>query len=311
MRLLIAPTLALSLLASAAAPAAAQTLVAPAVQPRLYDPSPWWMREPVIASVGHVRSEVRANRATFTASFQAVEKTAPEATRAAGDKVRALGRALQAYGTEAVRVETTFNIRPLYDQYRDAEGRLVDNRRADQVERYEVNANVSIEVRNVDLVERVYATVIAARPTTTAPVYFRLEADNATRTEIFGLAVADAARRARLAVEATGARLGAVKLIDPTSRACQTDVLVAGAPRSDAVGDTPMQDVVVTGGAVGRRSFEGAPPPPPPPPPAMAPAPRGPGGETAQLRPEDMQLPLQPPLQELTASACVVYALGS
>ncbi len=28
------------------------------------------------------------------------------------------------------------------------------------------------------------------------------------------------------------------------------------------------------------------------------------------MSPESMQLPLQPPLRELTQSACVVYALG-
>jgi uncharacterized protein YggE len=300
MRLVLAAVLALAAAVPAAAQTAGPTVALAPAQPRLYDPSPWWMREPVIASMGHVRAEVASNRATFSATFQAVEKTAPEATRVAADKVRALGQALAAYGPEAVRVETTFSMRPLYDQYRDAQGRLIDNQRADQVERYEVNARVSVEVRDVARIERVYATVLAARPTSTGSVNFRLEPDNAVRTEMFGLAVADAARRARLAVEGAGARLGAVKLIDPTARACQTDVLVAGAPRSDPAGDTAMQEVRVD---MAKREY-GAPPPAPP---ALA-IPAPPGGQP--LRPEDMQLPLQPPLQDLTASACVVYALG-
>ena len=302
MRLLLA-----ALAFAAAVPASAQTVL-PTAQPRLYDPAPWWMREPVIPATGHVRAEVRANRAGFSAGFQAIEKTAPEATRAAADKVRALGRALAAFGPEAVQVETTFTMRPLYDQYRDQQGRLIDNQRADQVERYEVNAEVRVQVRDVGLIERVYATVLAARPTRTDPVYFSLEADNATRTEMFGLAVADAARRARLAVEATGGRLGAVKLVDPTGRACATDVLLAGAPRNDPASDTMVQDIVVTGKVAGRAP---PPPPPPPPPPMAAPAPpRGGAAAEQVLRPEDMQLPLQAPLQELTATACVVYALG-
>jgi uncharacterized protein YggE len=295
-----------ALLAATAWPALAQTAPASGGQagaPRLYDPSPWWMRESVIASTGHVRTEIASNRANFSASFQAVERTAADATRIAADKVRALGQALAAYGPAAVRVETTFNMRPLYDQYRDENGRLIDNQRADQIERYEVNAQVSIEVREVANLERVYATVLAARPNATTPVYFRLEPDNETRTELFGLAVADAARRARLATEATGARLGPVKLIDPTARACQTDVLVAGAPRNDAVGDTPYQDVMVTA-----QRVRGAPPPPPAPMMAEAAKADGAGGQT--IDPASMQLPLQPPLQELTAAACVVYALG-
>jgi uncharacterized protein YggE len=287
---------------AALVPAAVFAQAAPASPPaaaRAYDAAPWWMREPVIASVGHVRTELPANRANFGASFQAVARTAPEATRAARDQVRALGEALKAYGAEAVRVETTFTMRPLYDQYRDAQGRVLENARADQVERYEVNAVVNVEVRDLSRLERVYATVLAARPTNTHQVAFRLEPDNAARTELYGLAVADAARRARLAVEGAGARLGAVKVIDPTSRACQTDVLLAGAERADPVGDTLAQDVMLKGARVAMA--------PPAPPPLEIPVPPGAG---QQLNPEDMMLPLQPPLRELTASACVVYALG-
>jgi hypothetical protein len=32
--------------------------------------------------------------------------------------------------------------------------------------------------------------------------------------------------------------------------------------------------------------------------------------QAAGLRPEDIQLPVQPPLERLTGKACVIYALG-
>ena len=48
---------ALAALAAAAAPAAAQT------PGQRYDPAPWWMAQPVVASIGAVRFELRANRA--------------------------------------------------------------------------------------------------------------------------------------------------------------------------------------------------------------------------------------------------------
>jgi uncharacterized protein YggE len=267
-----------------------------------FQKAPWWMDQPIIASTGYVETEVRANRARAAGSFQVVAKTAPEATRQAADKVRALGQALAAYGAEKVRVETTFSMRPIYEQYRDREGNLIANQRADRIDSYEVNANVAIEVRDVALAERIYATLLAARPTSTEPVYFNLDPESATRTELYSLAVADAARRARLSVDATGARLGPVKLIDPTGRACGVDVLVTGAPAIYG-GGVMAEGVTVTGRIAGM-----APLPAPPPPPRAALAPRAPGGDT--LRPEDMQLPLQPPLQKLEAQACVVYALG-
>jgi hypothetical protein len=281
----------------AASPAQAQT--PPAELGARYVPAPWWMREPVIASIGHVRAELPANRAGFSATFQSVESTAAEATRKSADQVRALGRSLAAFGSDKVQVETTFHMRPLYDQYRDREGNLIDNQRADRVERYAVDAQVSVRVRDTALLERVYATVLAARPTSTQPVYFSLEPGNEALTAMHREAVADAALRARQAAESAGARLGAVKVIDPTARACQTDVL-AGWPSYEADNQqartVAAEEIVVTGSR-GRP----APPPPPPPPPAA------PGAPVADSL---MQLPLQPPLQELTARACVVYSLG-
>ena len=210
MRTIVAIFLATTLPASAFAQTA--TMIAPS----RYAQAPWWMDQPIIASTGYVKADVLANRASFTASFQVVGKTAPEATRAAADKVKELGRALAAFDPAKVVVQTTFSMRPIYDQYRNREGNLVENQRADQIDVYEVNANVSVEVRDVTLAERAYATVLGARPTSTQPVYFSLEPDSEVNTALYGRAVADAARRAKISVEATGARLGAVKLIDPT-----------------------------------------------------------------------------------------------
>jgi uncharacterized protein YggE len=285
--------LAALILLALAGPAGAQTALA--VQPASpYDKAPWWMREAIIASTGYVRTEIPANRASFNAAFQAVERNAPDAAKAAVAKVQALGDTLRAYGADKVRVETTLATRPLYDQYKDKDGNLVDNERPDKIVRYQVTANVTLEIRDVSLVEKVYAAVLAASPTSASPVYFSLKPDNETNTELFKLAIVDANRRAHLAAEAAGAKVGPIKLIDPTGRACETDVLVAGAPRSYGDKDIEAQEVVVTGA----RKMAMAPPPAPA-------APMQP-----HMAPEPIQLPLQPPLHELTASACVVYGLA-
>jgi uncharacterized protein YggE len=292
--------------ACALAPAAASAQTAPPAQ--RYDPAPWWMAQPVITQIGYVRFELRANRATFRASFQAVEPTAAAATRRAAERVRAVADALRAYGPERARVETTISIEPLFEQYRDREGNVQENRRADQVERYSANANVNVEVRDVTVLERVYATVLGARPTSVGQGYFRLAPGEAVRAALYGEAVEDAARRARRAAEAAGSRLGAVKVIDPTGRACQTDIL-ARAQGGGAEGLYPsdVEDIVVTGSRVRRGDFPPPAPPPPPPPPVEAPPAPGRGGGASL---EGVELPLQAPLQELTSRACVVYALG-
>ena len=258
------------------------------------------MRDPVIASVGYVRTEVTANRAAFGASFQSVERTAAEASRKAADQVRALSQALAAYGVDVVRVETTVSTRPLYDQYRDEAGNLRDNVRADRIERYEAQANVSVTLRDVRVLERVYATVVASQPTSISPVNFNLQPDNATKTWLQAEAVKDAARRAREAASNAGATLGGVRVIDPTGRACQTDVL-AGWP---SYGGSASQATDVS---YDRAEMAYAPAPSPPPAPVTVTGSRIAPSE-AQI--EAARLALQPPLRELTDQACVVYALN-
>lgn len=269
---------------------------AAAPAPPVYDAAPWWMDKPIIASVGHVWTEATANRASAAATYHAVERDAAEATKAAADKVRALGKALEAFGPEKVRVETTFAITPLYAQYRDRQGELNDNERADKIEKFQAAARVQVDIRDVRLAERVYATLMSAKPSHTEQVSFRLEPENETRTQMFRLAVEDARRRALLGAEAAGTRIGAVRLIDPTGRACQTDVLVAGAGRSYA--SVPAYRVAA---------------PAPPPPSAgleeiVVTAQRS--AREVGLDPDAIRLPLQPSLERLESSACVVFSLG-
>ena len=302
-RLTAALLLAATALPIAALPAAAGAQTPPATIGDRYVPAPWWMRDPVIASVGYVRTEVPANRAGFNATFQSIDRSAADASRKAADQVRALSQALAAWGVDKVRVETTLATRPLYDQYRDENGVLRDNVRSDRIERYQADATVSVTIRDVSVLETVYATVVASQPTSISQVSFSLEPDNATNSWLQGEAVKDAARRAREAAANAGAGLGGVRVIDPSGRACETDVL-AGWPSYGAGGEqatTVNSDVMVTGARMG---FAGPPPPPPP----AAPPPGAAAPSEAQI--EAARLALQPPLRELSDRACVVYSLN-
>ncbi len=277
-----------------AAPAAAQ--VPPAELGQRYVPAPWWMREPVVASLGEVRTEIPANRARLTAQFSAVEREVADANNAAAKKVRDLDAALRGIGAERVRLTTTFATRPLYDQYRQKDGALVDNARADKIDRYEVTAVLAIEVRDMAVLERAYRLVVAAKPSAIGGVGFSLEPDNATKTWLQGEAVRDAARRARLSVEASGGRLGAPKIVDPSGGICATQVF-AGWP--SYVGGTVPTDVERPSRFAARddvmNSVASAPAPPPAP--------------SLEQQAANVQVTLQPPLERLQASACVVYAL--
>lgn len=278
-------------------PALAQT--PPAELGARYVPAPWWMREPVIASIGHVRTELLANRASFSAQFSSVERTAERATEAAAARIRDLDKTLRAFGAERIRLVTTFTTRPLYEQYREKEGgRLVDNQRADKIERYEVRADIRIDVRDIGVLESSYATVLAAKPTSVQSVHFSLEPDNRTKAWLYSEAVKDAARRAQSAAQAAGSRLGSVKVIDPTGRACKTDVL-AGWPSYAGTSVATNVEYSAPPLAVARTQM------------AARQAEEEPvlleNAQGASVR--TMHVTLQPPLHELTGEACVVYAL--
>lgn len=291
--------LAAALLSTIAVPALAQT--PPATIGQQYVPAPWWMRDPVIASIGYVRVELQANRAEFSASFQTVDRSVADASREAAEQVRALSRALAAYGADTVRVETTLSTQPLYDQYRDENGILRDNTRADRIERYRADATIRVQVRDVSVLERVYATVVASQPASIGQVYFQLDPDNVAKTNLAAAAMRDARTRAENAARNAGANLGSVRVIDPTGRACQTDVLAGWPSYGGGAGQATTVDseIVVTGS----RMAAMAPPPPPPPPPA-------PGQAPSEAQIEAARLALQPPLQVLTDQACVVYGLN-
>ncbi len=285
----------LLLAALIAAPAFAQTPPASIGQP--FIPAPWWMKDPVIAAIGHVRTEVPANRARFAARFSVVEKTAAAATTTATAKAKELDAALAALGKDRVRLTTSLSTRPLYDQYRQKDGTLVENQRADMIESYEVTAVLSVEVRDADVLERAYRLAVAARPSAIDTPSFSLEPENGLKTWLYEAAIKDAARRARLATAAAGSRLGGVKVIDPSGGVCQTQVL-AGWP--SYAGESPAADVQAPD-TIARYS-DAAPammsaPAPPPPPPGL------------EKLAGDVQVTLQPPLYPLTAQACVIYGL--
>jgi len=280
-----------------AIPTIAQAQVPPAQIGDRHIPAPWWMRDPVIASMGQVRTEVLANEASFEAQFSAVRRTSAEATDAAIQSISGATKALKALGVERVQVETKFKTTPLYDQYRDKDGRLIDNERSDKVSRYEVVATLDIEVRDISVLEHVYKAVLAAKPASVGEVSFRLLPDNEMQTWLYTEAVKDAARRARQAADATGSRLGPIKIIDPTGRVCKTDIF-AGWPYYAGEDYETKVRAMRRGSQVLHSPSR-----------VISLSDKPSEDEQAALLAQAMQVALQPPYQTLSASACVVYTL--
>lgn len=303
-------TLALTAgLLSIATGALAQT----SVTPSLYDKAPWWMKEGVITQTGFVFTEIPANRAEFSATFLSVADTAEKAQAAAIEQTRALSQALGKYGPDKVRVTTSFSMRALYEQYKDKNGNRIENERGDKIRSYEVSLIIEIEVRDMTALERAYALVLAAAPTSTEEIDFSLQPDNATNTWLYSEAVKDARVRATQSAEAAGGKLGAIKLIDPTGRACQTDILARGAP--ETFDSTAGTEVVVSGirrkvsnnGAISSEDVGSFPDKN-----AAESLQRIEGVSLETLEQKALNNPFvqSPPMKRLTAKSCVVYGLN-
>lgn len=289
-----------ALLASAACLLAAQPVMAQTAATSVYDKAPWWMKDNVITQTGFVYTEIQANRANFSATFLSVDDTAEKAQAKSIQQTRALQQALEKLGKDAVRVTTGFSMRPLYEQYRDKEGNRIENKRGDKIESYEVSLNLTLEVRDLSVMENAYALVLAAAPTSTANIRFTLQPSNETNTWLYNQAIKDARQRATDGVAAAGGKLGAIKVIDPTGRACKTDILARDAPETSAreyANREEYSEAPLLRSASLKRN-------------ATASADAAPGTpEYLEAKALQNTFIQTPPLQRLTATACVVYGV--
>lgn len=203
----------------------AQTGAQTAVPPSPYDKAPWWMRESVIAQTGYVYAEVRANRASFSATYLAVDSDLGRAQSAATERTRALQQALSRLGEDKVAVSVDFSQRALFEQYKDKNGNRVEDKRGDKINGYEVSITLNVEVRDISRLENAYALVMAASPTSIDEVRYELQASDDDMAWLYAQAVKDASERVTAEAAAAGAVLGKVQTVDPQGRACRGDVL--------------------------------------------------------------------------------------
>lgn len=291
-----------------ARPVHAQAAPAPSAPPATayaYDKAPWWMKESVITQTGYVFSEVPANRADFSATFLTTDDNINKAQAKAIDQTRALQQALAKLGKDAARVTTSFSMRALYEEYRDKNGNRIEDQRADKINGYQVSLTLNVEIRDMTALEKAYALVLAATPTSATDISFSLQPSNEMNTWLYNEAIKDAHTRASQGAASAGAKLGEVKVIDPTGRACQTDILARQAPETyngvtaDDVGSFPDYNVSESMQRIAPVALAAPPPAPPP-------------GTAEYLEYQAMKNPFiqTPPMQRLTATACVVYGVN-
>ncbi len=274
----------------------AQTGAQTAPAPSPYDKAPWWMRESVIAQTGYVYTEVRANRARFSATYLAVDSDLGRAQSAATERTRALQQALARLGEDKVAVSVDFSQRALFEQYKDKNGNRIEDQRGDKINGYEVSITVNVEVRDISRLEIAYALAMAASPTSIDEVRYELQVGDDDTAWLYAQAVKDASERVTAETAAAGAVLGKVQTVDPQGRACRGDVLARNPGSGGGITAQPV--AWYKGDALSA---------------ATPPAPATPGtAEVVALEARARQASYvqTPPLRHIEARTCVVYGLN-
>lgn len=235
--------IAIGLVALAAMPAYAQQVDATRVV------RPYWWDQPVLEALGRAEVEVQPNRAYFSVSFVRNDADAPRATDEPIARARLAYEAIKKVTGDRARIETSIEVEPYYEQYRDKEGELIDNERADRVKGYQATASVSIYLSDISLAGRARAAAIALGPQSAGDIEFEVVETPELQRGAYRAAAEDARARAEIAAAASGGTLG--------------DLLVMQEGQGPCMGNWSTQQIARQAGAAPpvpeRLSQQGAP----------------------------------------------------
>ena len=254
---------------------------------------PYWLDRGVIEALGRAELDVRADRASFEVTFVEVDEDSRDAMFAASDRARLAAAAIRSRGGDSVTIQSSADIEAIHAEYRNREGERMSSERADQIENYAVSVTLEVTINDVARAVPVRAAAIAVGPENVSDLTFTLDENAASRLRAYRAAVQDAAARARVAAEASGATLGGLLVLQEGQGPCIGRWQSNPARSRDAMQNSPTavtsydddEAIVVTGSRLRELTLTAE--------------------DIARMQlPEDI-----PPLQ-LTAQVCAVYAVG-
>jgi len=263
---------------------------------------PYWWDKPAVEGLGRAIIEVAPNRARFDLAFVETDAKSDEAMKKAVQRSKIAYDAIKKVAGDKARVTTSVNVNAYYKQYRDKEGLVQTNQRADQVEGYEARVSMTVLLTDPALAGRARAAALALGPQDMNPIYIYLEQTTEMQRQALDEAAKDARARAQLAATAAGARLG--------------DLLVVQEGNDSCMGGWSSGQVARVLGGDNYSYSASAPyaPPPPPPPPSPPPVASGQvGRQQITISERDLaglDLPSDASPQTMQASVCMIWTLA-
>lgn len=194
--------------------------VAPAFAQEATFERPYWLDRRVIEAIGVSQVDVRADKATFAVTFREVAGSARDAMFAASDRARLAEAAIRSRGGDDVMISSSAEVEAIHQEYRNREGERISSERADQIENYSVSVTLEVVIRNVERAAAVRAAAMAVGPEETSDLSYSLDENAPERLRAYRAAVQDAAARARVAAEASGATLGGLLVLQDGQGPC-------------------------------------------------------------------------------------------
>lgn len=250
---------------------------------------PVWARGAVIETQGRAFVELAPNRASFSASYEARNAESAVASAEAVARANNAAEAVRIAAEGEVRITSNLSVRPYYQQVTRRIGpdreELVENVHPDALLGYIATVSMSVVVLDPERAAAARGAALAAGPVSSGALRFYLEPDAENQRAAFAAAVRDAAMRARLIAEASGAELGTLQVLQEGQGPC------LGSP-STATGYDDRVSVTASRAAA-----------PPPPPPADA----SPQELAAAAERYALAADLQP--QRIEARVCAIYSV--
>lgn len=202
---------------------AALCLAAPAAAQQV-DPDrmvrPYWWDKPVVEALGRAQVETPPNRAYFSVTFVETNANSGKAMEVVVANAKLAAEAIKKIAGDKARVKTSVEVDPYYEQYRDRDGELVDNERADKVKGYVARASLSVTMTDLAIAGRARGAALALNPQESEDLSFSLVETVELQRDAMKVAAQDARARAEAVATAAGAKLGELLVLQEGQGPC-------------------------------------------------------------------------------------------
>src|SRR5690625_670588 len=181
-------------------------------------------RGEIVEAQGRAYVEMLTNRSRFTVTFESKDERSETASAVVGEQANTATEAIRMASDEQVRITSDLSVRPYYSQVTRRTGehseQLVENVHPDALLGYVAKVIVNVTVLDPERAAEARGAALAGGPVNSSAMGFYLEPTTENQRAVYEQAVQDAAQRAQLIADASGATLGKLLVLQEGPGPC-------------------------------------------------------------------------------------------